>query len=241
MTELASFLILAILPSFIWLVYFLEKDNEPEPKIRLLSVFLLGCLFAGLAANIQAPLRGFIYSSEVTRVSLFWDYLFAVAFLEELAKLIAVLVGVFMLGVRDLDEPIDFIIYMVTAGLGFAALENYIYFSRASSEIITELAFLRFGITTLFHALVAGITGYFLALAIRKIRLSYLLFGLLLSTLVHAAYNLIISLGASTGSVFHSTLLLAFILGLTLILFKSIKRVKKMKGVCKPEFDFTPK
>ena len=34
----------AILPGFIWLLYFLNKDVHPEPKKLILKIFLLGML-----------------------------------------------------------------------------------------------------------------------------------------------------------------------------------------------------
>ncbi len=240
--EYLSFITLGILPSLIWLVYFLEKDNEPEPKIRVLLVFIFGILGAGMAAAIQGPAREAIYSldpSQFSEIELlmisFFDSFFVVAFLEETVKLFAVLAGVLVLGVRELDEPVDFIIYMITAGLGFAALENFIYFSNAKPSVMAELVFLRFAITTLFHGIVAGILGYFFALSVRKIKRRFIFIGLFVVTFLHTLYNLLVELmAASTGSL-YPIILLAFLLILTSLLLSAFRKTKEMKGICKPE------
>ena len=240
--EYLSFITLGILPSLIWLIYFLEKDNEPEPKIRIILVFLFGVLGAGLAASLQGPAREMIYSldpasfseTELMLIS-FFDSFFVIAFLEESVKLLAVLAGVYILGVKELDEPVDFIIYMITAGLGFAALENYIYFSRAPAAMMAELVFLRFAITTLFHGMVAGILGYFFALSVRKIKRSLIFVGLLVVTFLHTLYNVLIELMSASEGNFYPIILLGFLFILTSLLLKAFQKTKEMKGICKPE------
>ncbi len=241
--EYLPFITLGILPSLIWLIYFLEKDNEPEPKIRILLVFIFGVLGALLAASIQGPAREMLYSMDTTAFSetqilliSFFDSFFLVSFLEEFVKLIAVLIGVFALGVRELDEPVDFIIYMITAGLGFAALENYIYFSRAPSAMMAELVFLRFAITTLFHAMSAGILGYFLAFSVRKIQKHMVFTGLIVVTFLHTLYNVLIELMGTSEHLAYPISLLTFLFLLTVLLLKAFRTTKEMKGVCKPEF-----
>ncbi|MGM0438988.1 MAG: PrsW family intramembrane metalloprotease [Patescibacteria group bacterium] len=240
--EYLPLITLGILPSLIWLFYFLEKDKEPEPKMRILLVFIFGVLGAGLAASIQSPVRDWIYSLDPSLFSEtqlllinFVDSFFVIGFLEESVKLLAVLTGVFLLGVKELDEPVDFIIYMITAGLGFAALENYIYFSQAPSSMIAELVFLRFAITTLFHGMVAGVLGYFLALSVRLIKKSLVFVGLIVITFFHTLYNVLIELMTTSEGLIYPISLLLFLLLLTILLVKSFKETKKMKGLCKPE------
>ena len=241
--EVLPFIVLGVLPSLIWLIYFLEKDNDPEPKIRISLVFVFGVLGALSAASIQGPAREALYSMDVAHLSetemlliRFFDSFVLVAFLEELVKLAAVFIGVFALGVKELDEPVDFIIYMITAGLGFAALENYIYFSRAPSAMMAELVFLRFAITTLFHGMVAGILGYFLALSIRKMRGRLIFTGLIVVTFLHTLYNILIELMSGSNHLGYPISLLTFLFLLTALLLKAFKDTKEMKGVCKPDF-----
>jgi len=239
MTDYLPLLTLGILPSLIWLFYFLEKDNDPEPRLMIFMVFSLGVGGAYIASLIQYPLRNFLYSLNPFLLNefqlaliAFFDAFFAIAFLEEFVKMGAVLIIFSIFGVKNLDEPVDFIIYMITAGLGFAAMENYFYFSRAPLEIIRELVFLRFAITTLFHALSAGILGYFLALAIRKAKIILVPIGLLVATFFHTLYNLLIERMNTSQELHYPILLLAFLFFLSLALLKGFTQTKKMKSVC---------
>jgi len=234
-------LIIGVLPSLIWLFYFLKKDKDPEPKIMIFTVFVLGVGGALLAASLQVPVRNFIYSINLTDLSQpkialigILDAFLVVALLEESVKLLAVIAGVFLFKIRELDEPVDLIIYMITAGLGFAALENYLYFSRVPQEQLTELIFLRFAITTLFHALSAGILGYLLALSIRKMKKYIAVLGLVIVSFFHALYNVLIELMAEKEALLYPSLLLGLIFILALALLGSIKKTKEMESICEP-------
>lgn len=226
------FITLGVLPSLIWLFYFLEKDKDPEPKKMILLIFIFGVLGAAVVAMGQGPLRNAIRSSNLTpSVISFLDTFLAVSFLEETTKFLSAgLIIIF--GIHNLDEPVDFIIYMIIAGLGFAALENYRYFSKASSYIIAELVFLRFAITTLFHSLSSGILGYFLAISAKKINIKIIFIGLIVVTFFHTLYNTLIGLMVTEEGLFYSAALLAFIFVLTVILVKAFEKTKKMKSIC---------
>ncbi len=236
------FIILGILPALIWLFYFLEKDKEPEPKLIIFAVFLMGIFGAAIAAAIQGPIRSFIYSMDpmmLTEVEMmvisFIDSFFVVSLLEETFKFIPLL-PLFLFACRDLDEPVDFIIYAITAGLGFAALENYFYFSVAPIDTIAELVFLRFAITTLFHAMAAGIMGYFLALSVRKMKKGLIPVGLLVVSFFHTLYNILIELMVQSQNMVYPGALLFFLFVLTLLLLKGFSETKKMKSICEVPF-----
>ncbi len=240
--EYFPLLILGILPSLIWLFYFLEKDNDPEPRMMIVTVFIFGMIGAMVAGSLQPVLRSLLYRladcpdlncPEMTLVGLLDSFLI-VAFLEELSKLVAVLFGVFHLAKKEIDEPVDLIIYMITAGLGFAALENYLYFNHAPSSILTEVIFLRFAITTLFHALAAGLMGYFLALSVRRLRKDVALAGLVTVSFFHTLYNVLVEMITGDERLIYPSLLLTFLMILTLALMKAFTELKKMKGISLP-------
>ncbi len=231
------FFSLGILPSLIWLLYFLEKDKDPEPKQMIVLAFGLGILGAGLASLFQGYLREIIMNLTGFKpaVIAFLNSFLAISFLEESTKFLAASF-IFVFGVKNIDEPVDFIIYMITAGLGFAAFENYLYFSNAAATIIAELIFLRFAITTLFHALSAGILGYFISRAVRT-RSDYLIFtGLITVTFLHTLYNALIELMSTTGDLFYSSFLLVFIFLLSLVLVTAFTKTKEMKSICDCSF-----
>ncbi len=240
MIDFLIFITLGILPSLIWLFYFLEKDKEPEPRLMILLVFILGIMGAVIASMIQEPLRNYIYSIdtdsfsslELTFINLF-DSFFAVSLLEETTKFLSFFIaGSIFIG-KELDEPVDFIIYMITAGLGFAAFENFLYFSTAPSEIVSELIFLRFAITTFFHAIVAGILGYFIALSIRGKNYYIVFLGLMVVSFFHTLYNVLIQLMTTSNNLIYPALLLGFLFILSTILIQGFKETKKMKSICR--------
>ena len=128
-------IIFALLPSSIWLLFFLRKDAHPESNRMILRVFLYGMLAAVLAAITEfiivsgflEPAKDLIYPSFLIFIL---DIFITVALIEEVAKYLVVKIGV--LQSSELDEPVDIMLYMIIAALGFAALENILYLFDAS-------------------------------------------------------------------------------------------------------------
>jgi len=128
-------IIFALLPSSIWLLFFLRKDAHPESNRMVLRVFLYGMLAAGLAAITEFIIvLGFLGPAKDLAFPAFiifiLDIFIAVALVEEVAKYLVVKIGV--LRSPELDEPLDIMLYMIIAALGFAALENILYLFNAS-------------------------------------------------------------------------------------------------------------
>ncbi len=226
--------IFAILPSLVWLFYYLQKDDHPEPKEIILCVFLTGAVFAiigllfqrsaiSLLDPIKENLPSFIF------FSLFFYRFIIVAFSEELLKYFA-----FFFAAKDhreVDEPIDYIIYMITAALGFAALENFLLLFSLNPEVpqIMKISVLRFVSATLLHAVASGIIGCFLVYSL-YFNKKYLLFlGLIVGTALHGIYNLLAErmVDFYSAIILFSTLLLLF----SILLF-FIKKIKRMKNIC---------
>ncbi len=224
----------AALPSLIWLFYYLKSDKNPEPKNLLLYVFLAGSLFAVTGYLFQKiSFLELSYLSQIIHLSPLVIFIIQsfliVAFSEELLKYLA-----FFFTVRgdvEVDEPIDFIIYMITAGLGFAAMENFLILFSFKGEFlqIIEISVIRFLSGTLLHALVSGILGGFLMYSHRFNKKSIIFLGLIFVSLLHGVYNIIAEEIATSFFLFLFILLLVS-LSLTLSLF--IGRAKKMKSIC---------
>lgn len=230
-------IILGILPSFIWLLYFLRKDTNPEPKTMVLRIFLYGMLsvlpiiiFVSLLIflGLQNNLNEFIASSLLllTLHILFW------ATAEEILKYLAVKIN---LKGSELDEPIDFMFYMIIAGLGFAALENILILFGAHPIFTLPdmfiLAFLRFISATFLHALCSGLIGYFWALSFYQIKQRKKLFFTVIgvASLLHFFYNFsIIVIGGLESALIVTTILI----GLFIFILFSFKKLKKIKSIC---------
>src|SRR3989344_3257640 len=155
---------LGILPSLIWLFVYLRKDCHPEPKYLVIKTFLMGIIIS--PAAIQFQLLFVQLAAKVTQSSPQTSgagfFLWA-AFVEELLKLMAV--QWIVLKSPEFDEPVDAMVYMITAGLGFAAMENILALFRSVHEgfqIYDTLRMwtLRFVGATLLHTLAAALVGY---------------------------------------------------------------------------------
>jgi RsiW-degrading membrane proteinase PrsW (M82 family) len=179
---------IGIIISGFWLIFFLFEDRkDPEPPFLITKIFLLGMLAAGFAVCIEY-LLSLRFFGLVGIANYSFPALLSNSFVEEIMKFLVVLL--FIRKSRFLDEPIDLMIYMITAALGFAAVENLFFFNSVRSiEELIGLASLRFVGATLMHALASGILGYLWA----KRRL---IFGLISVSLLHAVFNyLILKLG----------------------------------------------
>ncbi len=226
-----SFFAFAILPSFIWLLYFLKEDKKPEPKSLLLLVFLMGACLAFIGHFLQVYFSGFFEDFENISVFLFYQ-LIVISFLEEFLKYLAFFFSTKKIGF-ELDEPIDLIIYMITAAMGFAALENFIYlmyFTGNHAEIL-YLSVIRFISATLLHALASGFLGLFLVYAYKFSRKWIIFVGLLVATIIHGVYNIFV-IKRIDDSDYSFLFLLLSLFVLLLILMWGIRKVKKMKSIC---------
>lgn len=185
--------IFGVLPSIIWLIFFLHKDSDhPEPKIMVLRMFMLGMVITLPAAFIELILSRAlepIHLNIIIKTTI--SFFVIVAFVEEFLKYL-IMRGLVM-KTSYFDEPIDALIYPIVIALGFAALEN-ILAAFSMPENYISLMIWRFVSATLVHALSASIWGYFIALThfLKKPRY-FIIIGLFLGTLFHGLYNLIVS------------------------------------------------
>jgi len=219
----------AILPSLLWLNFYLKEDQRPEPKSMVLKVFLFGMIFAILALFLEMLL---IEGIEKIRLSQKFIQIikvfFMVALIEEFLKFLVVREVVF--GSKELDEPIDCMIYMIISGLGFAATENLLLLFPLKGEVFGKLfqvSLLRFVSATFLHALSSGIVGFFIGISFRKKeRLKLISLGLFFATLLHGLYNFSIIEFEEKVGLFFSAILILISAYFVSILFKKIKRIK---------------
>jgi len=231
------YIVLATLPSLVWLLFYLRKDKHPEPNSMVIKVFTLGILSAFAAVILEkffiAGLEKFPFRSLFPLV-----IITGMAFIEELSKYAVVRLSIFKN--PNFDEPIDAMIYMIIAGLGFAAAENgflvnTLYNLNVSFENTLGLIFGRFISAVFLHALCSGIIGFFLAysLLLKEKRWSFVFSGILLATGLHGFYNyIIINIELGKGNFYILTLALFLIL-MAVFVSKGFKHLKKLKSVCK--------
>ncbi len=229
MSAIAHYLLLVglgVAPSLVWLAYYLRKDCHPEPKYLVAKTFLMGIILSPLAVLFQLL---FVQAGSVAPHALDPHgpaFLLWAAFVEEVVKFFAVV----MIALRspEFDEPVDAMIYMLTAGLGFAAMENILVLFRVIPDgLNTTLSVLalRFVGATLLHTLSCALTGYFLALSwfFAHHRKKLVVFGLLLATIFHFTFNTFLSSGDNILSLAYATGLLIIMAFLVAVLFDRIR------------------
>lgn len=184
---------LGLLPSFAWLFFFLREDLHPEPKKMLALVFFYGACATIFAVFIQLGLKNALTYFGASQYSLLGFFLFAAA--EESLKFIVTYKTIRRS--KFFDEPVDAMIYMITASLGFALVENVAVAINTGnlSEALTSIT-LRFVGATLLHALGSAIVGYYWALSITKKEVRHpdmlLIEGLFIASALHAIFNYLI-------------------------------------------------
>ena len=228
-------IIFALLPSLIWLLFFLRKDANPESNEMILKVFLYGMLAVIPAAIIQFGFIGFFKNLPLSPFLILTLSLFiGVALVEEVSKYLVVHLKV--LKSPELDEPLDVMLYMIVAALGFAALENILYLLQAETiSDILLLNLLRFIAPVFGHALWSGTLGYFLALSFYepKQKLKLLIFGFALVSFLHAAFNYVIMQAAETEDGKWLIWIIIMIISLAIFVTLGFKRLQKLKSICK--------
>lgn len=188
---LAVQVLLGFIPSFAWLIFYLQEGMRPEPKRLIALTFVTGAAFAFIALIFQMGLRSFLAGWNLDNRSFFWLLLFAAV--EETLKFSAAYAAVHKS--PDFDQPVEAMLYAVVAALGFAAVEDIGVLiggdaSMAGFANVFHLVTFRFIGATLLHALASGLAGYYWALSIRHFGAKrYLAIGLLAATVVHAAFN----------------------------------------------------
>lgn len=209
-----------ILPALLWLVFWLLEDRcDPEPKRYIFFCFVAGMIAVPLVLPIEQQLAHYFSGSPL---------LFLWASVEELFKFGAAYLAA--LRFRVFDEPLDGVIYLVTAALGFSALENVFFLLTPAGDgdllrtIVT--GDLRFIGATLLHTLASATIGVCLALSFYKsvaVRRLAALGGVILAVVLHTLFNFFI-LNSGSGSTF--LVFLAIWLGITALLF-AIEQVKQ--------------
>jgi RsiW-degrading membrane proteinase PrsW (M82 family) len=235
LSSTALALIGGFVPAFVWLWFWLKEDDAPEPLRLILTAFIGGMLAIPVAlvlekAFLQELLPSIKSACSTEMLVASGILLMGSAFIEECAKLLAALVFIFWR--KEYDEPADAMIYLITAALGFAAVENVIYLQQMSAwELAQGLTVinLRFIGATLLHALSSALLGYFIGGAFfrGKVRKEIaIILGLFAATLLHTLFNLSILVAGTAKGVGIEPALSVLIAAGILILF-SFDRIKR--------------
>jgi len=234
------YIISALAPSIVWLLFYLAKDQHPEPKKKILEVFFLGVIIAILVAVLEVGILKFIniFFSALIITSSIWfllfKYFFIIAMIEEMSKYL--IVRKFILYDSAIDEPLDIMLYLIVAALGFATLENFLLIFNVAepSGVLEILKFsnIRFIGATFFHTLASGAFGFFIALSLcsEKNKISNFFLGFAVAVFSHGLYNFCI---AELSGILEYLIPIIIIASLSIFTTFGFIKLKKIKSVCK--------
>lgn len=213
-----------IIPAIFWLNFWLKEDNHSEPRHVILGTFLSGMAIVLVAIPLEH-----IASLYLPNYSFYT--LLAWSFIEEMVKFSAAYLVA--LKTRFNFEPIDATIYLITAALGFAALENTLFLLTplAEGDIVKGIATinLRFIGATLLHVVSSGIIGLCMGYAFYKSKVTqkiFLVIGIMLATLLHAMFNNFIIKSEHNILFIFSAVWIGLVI--VILILEHIKKIKRI-------------
>ena len=221
-------LLVTILPSIFIILYFVKSDKFKEPPKEIVKVFFYGILITIPAYFLNTYLSQIWMRTELTEglISSF----FTAAPVEEGLKLSVLYFLVYKM--KDFNEPIDGIVYGVSASLGFATLENLYYVYLLADYYQTSsmyLAVLRSFSAIPAHAVFGIFMGYFFMKYAFIKKGDNLIFAFLVPFTLHGCYNLFV----------NSNFVVAFVLIFAswIVALKLFLRLQKTQQGKKKEYE----
>lgn len=216
----------AIIPPLLWLFFFTRTDEHPEPPGLIAYTFALGGLMTVPTLLVQMFFKE--WGPESTFI-----LLVALALFEESFKFLG---SYFAVGhAKAFDEPIDAMIYTITAALGFATIENFFNIAGTWQSLVSlapaeaiYTATLRFTGATLLHALASALVGYFWARGIIGGKRNMFLFiGVGAATIVHTIFNFLIARFQTEANLIFPSVFLLLIAFFVFVDFEKLRGVRR--------------
>ena len=209
-----SAILLALIPLSYTIPLFVWLDRlEPEPRAMRWNAFLWGAGISVLVASFFNDLTSAAAGMAVAAVV-------SAPISEEIMKILGISSAAKR---RQIDGPLDGAVYAGYVGLGFAAVENVIYFSDAINEDVLGSTFVLRGLfSPLAHPYFCMWAGIAVGRAVQrgKSRRVAAVRGLLVAIPLHATWNL------GAVSPIFSVLLLGHIV-LFVVLVRRIRRLRR--------------
>jgi RsiW-degrading membrane proteinase PrsW (M82 family) len=212
-SDTPSALWLALIPLAYTVPIFMWLDHlEPEPPAMRWNAFLWG---AGVSVLVASAVNEFFMAG----FGLIAAAVVSAPIIEEVMKVR----GISTAAKRgQLDSPLDGAVYAGYVGLGFAAVENVIYFSNAVSEDALGITFVVRGLLSpLAHPYFCVWAGLMVGRAVveGRSRTLAVLRGLAVAIPLHASWNLAASV----------PLLSILLLGHVVLFFVLMRRLRRMR------------
>jgi protease PrsW len=215
--------LLSLLPAglFIWLWYLRRHDRPVSLTVVALS-FLIGMAivwpafrmeeFASRAWYRVSPETAHNFMGALLPLQNIFDVLLPalgtfliVAAIEESLRYIVLYV--WLRRSREIDQVFDGLVVGIAIGIGFATIENTLYFLdlivRSNFDTLVFVFFLRFLISTLAHISFGGLMGALVAQGVFQLFYPrrYLLLAFLVPWFLHGLYDLLLGIDQSVYAV----------------------------------------
>ena len=219
-----------VIPALLWLRFWIKEDfNHPEPFRLIFLTFLGGMMMVPFALLLEKIAHSYVTSTII--LFTLW------AAIEEILKFGAAYYVAFRKECIDkskcLSDTMDPVIYLITAALGFAALENALSLLTplASGDIWKSIVTgnLRFVGAMVLHVVASASVGVFMGFSFYRkpaFKKLYIAFGIFTAIILHALFNISIISESPHGLflTFGAVWICVFIL---LALFERIKEIRK--------------
>lgn len=195
------------IPAFIWL-----DRLEPEPRAMRWNAFFWG---GGISVLVASVANEYTDASFGTTAAL----VISAPVAEEIMKTLGILGAAKR---NQIDSPLDGVVYAGYVGLGFAMVENIIYFSQAIADDDLGLVFVMRGLFSPFaHPFFTLWVGLAIGTAVKKGRSRRFaaMRGLLLAMALHSSWN------ASGVNGFFAFLLLGHVVFFVIV----VRRLRRMR------------
>jgi RsiW-degrading membrane proteinase PrsW (M82 family) len=221
-----------LLPALIWLWFWMHEGHEhKEPRHVISFTFILGMCTVLLVFPFQKGVLLLFPSFQQSDPLV----IFIWAFFEEIIKFLAAYIYAFHIS-EVYDEPIDAFVYMMTAALGFSALENTLFLltpllqGDTIGSIMTGN--LRFMGASLLHVVASGVLSLFIGYTFYKSKFQKIFFtaiGLITAGVLHTLFNFFIMDKATREQPGNLFIVFSCVWITTIFLIIALERVKLIK------------
>ncbi|RKT88463.1 Membrane proteinase PrsW, cleaves anti-sigma factor RsiW, M82 family [Saccharopolyspora antimicrobica] len=233
---------LLALPTAIVLValILLVDRLEPEPRVNLVLSFGWGAGVAIIGALIVNSVTGALLLPSVGQVAADGITASVVAPVVEESFKGALLLYLLLVRRHEIDGPTDGIVYASMCGLGFAMVENVLYYMRGIDDgSLAFMVLLRGVISPLGHPLYTSIIGLGVAYAATHSgpgRVFAVIGGWIGGVLLHALWNGSLTLLGFQGMVIAYGVELLVLIVLVVVLIKDRRRLVRLIGRYLPAY-----
>ncbi|MEN9604946.1 MAG: hypothetical protein RJB39_631 [Candidatus Parcubacteria bacterium] len=230
-----------LVPALFWMWFWMHEENRHnEPKRTILLTFIFGMVAVLISYFAQKGVALYFHIQLGTSDT--FDLELALSnhpvvsliyvMIEEMTKFFAAYVIAFH--TKWFREPIDAFIYLMTAALGFAAMENTLFYmimpmlSGSSIQDIIVVGHTRFIGSSVLHVASSGLLAVFIGLSFCKspvVREFRIWLGMLVAIAVHWIFNVLLIVSDDS----RAFLIFGAVWVVTIFLIISLERVKQIK------------